>query len=41
MLLECNFIPCMTRALVDDPELINDIFGAFFLDQPPERMIKI
>lgn len=41
MLLECNFIPCMTRALEDDPELINDMFGAFFLDQPPERMIRI
>ena len=41
MLLECNFVPCMTRALEDDPELINDIFGAFFIDPPPERMIRI
>lgn len=41
MLLECNFTPCMTRALEDDPELINDMLGAFFLDTPPERVIRI
>ena len=41
MLLESNFVPCMTRALEDDPQLMNDIFGAFFLDTPPERMIRL
>ncbi|XP_066924144.1 tubulin--tyrosine ligase-like protein 12 [Clytia hemisphaerica] len=41
MLLESNFVPCMTRALEDDPELMNDIFGAFFLGTPPERMIRL